>query len=582
MGRFYSTDKGNYVDFIVEPNYALREKVIDKQVETDYTKNVLLPSVADVTFDYHEEYDAENALKKKQELEEATNAVIDLVKDSPTDRQKYQTQLRELKNRITQEFTSGDIYNMGKSAQNIRKMEQLIAAQQNPATQELYKGYIKSSIEGNPEGSLSKVFEDIPIYDNPALFTEFVNSTFTKMVPSSKSSSGTSIGNRWLVTRNGTTTELSQKEIMDLYQSYVEDHPYAKEMATQRRDVFGQEGWFDESGQLRFDPESELGRSAVLGSQALAYKQTQSQEQVNQNPYNYLRESTNEQIRAYKEKLKADKENAIQEGLQAAGIADVPTAASTLGVFSKTATGRMILKDQRDQLATILSNIADKGQQETLKEIKNLNSSDELTPAQLDLVTDLKKALRESDSDNANILDAQQKLRMLNASFGLELKSGFDQTFGPLTNVAKDDVGKVISLYQKVAPGRLPGTTGYIENDSRRTPGQVITDFDDIGKDAHKLIIDQESVGPGPGGLGTAATMYKVTIKDEELAEKDPIEQKATFLNPVTNQVEFKYDIDALRIGDYNRDAYEVEAVKYYTNETGSFNDIVSTIQTRK
>ena len=163
MGRFYSTDKPTFEkDFIYEPPYQLINSALEanqKGFDTAVNNASLL---SDIDFRFIDDEATRQEAKRIADMYSGrTDAITQSMAENPTDWRKFSLELNNVKNQLSKDFQTGDIYRLQKNAEIHDKVKTQLAALdptiKDAAYNQLMENYRQ---QGREKGINKAVFED--------------------------------------------------------------------------------------------------------------------------------------------------------------------------------------------------------------------------------------------------------------------------------------------------------------------------------------------------------------------------------------------------------------------------------------
>lgn len=262
MGRYYKKVDANFVrpeEFLYRPPWEEIKagiKYQDEQIEKMNTQaEAAITAMATLRRNSKSAYDkALFDVKYAQYAGQMKNFTDSIAKD-PLAWRNYTGAMRNLGINLKEDMLKGDLANIQKRADAIKAFE---AANKGKMDATWYDKLLKRRIdqmeEGLSKGQYDVEFDDSALYDRKDLRKEFLE--FAKnMVPKEVSINGYSDDGRVAVTRNGTKTYLTEKEIGDMFNKFVQDpamKDYFKFVDDNELEGKGNK-YFNEDGSLNLD-----------------------------------------------------------------------------------------------------------------------------------------------------------------------------------------------------------------------------------------------------------------------------------------------------------------------------------------
>ena len=178
MGRFYSTDKPTFEkDFIYEPPYQLMQSALKANQEGFDTavSNASLLSNINLNF-IDDEATRQEAKRLIDKYSGKTGTITQSMAESPADWRKYSVELNNLKNQLSSDFQTGDIYRLQKNAEIHDKVKTQLATLDPTIRDAAYKQLMENYRQQGKEVGVNKaVFEDKSFLDKRNLNKEFAD-----------------------------------------------------------------------------------------------------------------------------------------------------------------------------------------------------------------------------------------------------------------------------------------------------------------------------------------------------------------------------------------------------------------------
>ena len=178
MGRFYSTDKPTFEkDFIYEPPYQLMQSALKVNQEGFDTavSNASLLSNINLNF-IDDEATRQEAKRLIDKYSGKTGTITQSMAESPADWRKYSVELNNLKNQLSSDFQTGDIYRLQKNAEIHDKVKTQLATLDPTIRDAAYKQLMENYRQQGKEVGVNKaVFEDKSFLDKRNLNKEFAD-----------------------------------------------------------------------------------------------------------------------------------------------------------------------------------------------------------------------------------------------------------------------------------------------------------------------------------------------------------------------------------------------------------------------
>lgn len=178
MGRFYNTDKPTFEkDFIYEPPYELMQSALKANQEGFDTavSNASLLSNINLNF-IDDEATRQEAKRLIDKYSGKANTMTQSMAESPTDWRKYSVELNNLKNQLSSDFQTGDIYRLQKNAEIHDKVKQQLSSLDPTIKDAAYKQLMENYRQQGKERGVNKaVFEDKSFLNKRDLNKEFAD-----------------------------------------------------------------------------------------------------------------------------------------------------------------------------------------------------------------------------------------------------------------------------------------------------------------------------------------------------------------------------------------------------------------------
>ena len=178
MGRFYNTDKPTFEkDFIYEPPYELMQSALKANQEGFDTavSNASLLSNINLNF-IDDEATRQEAKRLIDKYSGKANTMTQSMAESPTDWRKYSAELNNLKNQLSSDFQTGDIYRLQKNAEIHDKVKTQLSSLDPTIKDAAYNQLMENYRQQGKERGVNKaVFEDKSFLDRRNLNKEFAD-----------------------------------------------------------------------------------------------------------------------------------------------------------------------------------------------------------------------------------------------------------------------------------------------------------------------------------------------------------------------------------------------------------------------
>lgn len=285
MSRFYKGPEADYVnDFIYQPPWELMGSALAKKEEDIQQQANQMELLRNLKIDYMDGHKGD-VDRIKNELETEIDGLAgSLQKDllNPENKAKIQNLQRELQKR----YTSGDIYNIQKTKENMTALEAKIAAEEDPYIRDTYRKKLLNPFWEN-EDTLSKPFSyDGEIYGHRNLYEEFASSDAAKTLkPDDIQTAFSYLQSNGKYRAEGTnqTGGVALKKVQDALKGFIEQENI-KGFALDREKNFDQI-WTNEKGELDWETEGAEPKKlldAVVGMSNKVSRQTLN---VSTDPY---------------------------------------------------------------------------------------------------------------------------------------------------------------------------------------------------------------------------------------------------------------------------------------------------------
>ena len=178
MGRFYSTDKPTFEkDFIYEPPYQLMQSALKVNQEGFDTAVSTASLLSRLNLDFIEdEATRQEAKRLIDKYSGKTGTITQSMAESPADWRKYSVELNNLKNQLSSDFQTGDIYRLQKNAEIHDKVKTQLATLDPTIRDAAYKQLMENYRQQGKEVGVNKaVFEDKSFLDKRNLNKEFAD-----------------------------------------------------------------------------------------------------------------------------------------------------------------------------------------------------------------------------------------------------------------------------------------------------------------------------------------------------------------------------------------------------------------------
>lgn len=258
MGRFFQAQpiqlsKDNIYQPPLELMMAANQYKNQEIQQTGENAQILLDSL-----DFrHQQIDDENAKNITKEISDKVNKAVEVFnKDlsSPEARRM----LNSLKDEIKTRYTSGDIYNVQKTNDNLVAFEKELENNKNlkEIDKQRHRAYFNNWVKQNPEGSLKGYFTPGNIIEDKDTLTEYTK-FHNANKPDIEAKTRETIGNRW-----NTLTD-NQKEILVFengYRDFINATPALKDMLKTQMTS----GLYDDRN-IKFDEKDNLDMTQGFG-----------------------------------------------------------------------------------------------------------------------------------------------------------------------------------------------------------------------------------------------------------------------------------------------------------------------------
>ena len=184
MGRFYSTDKPTFEkDFIYEPPYQLMQSALEANQEGFDTgiNNASLLSNINLNF-IDDEATRQEAKRLIDTYSGKAGTIIQAMAENPTDWRKSNAELNNLKNQLSRDFQTGDIYRLQKNAEIYDKVKQHLSTLDPTIKEAAYNQLMEDyRQQGKEKGINRAVFEDKSFLNRQDLNEKFAESLINKL-----------------------------------------------------------------------------------------------------------------------------------------------------------------------------------------------------------------------------------------------------------------------------------------------------------------------------------------------------------------------------------------------------------------
>lgn len=236
MSRFYQTAPGQFSDFMFKPPWELIQAVMAKEEKSyeDLLKETSLYG-ENINFKYiNEEGEAKRAQEKQKYYKDKIDSFTQRLKDSTGgDWKKIQPEIRDFSRELNTDMTSGDIYKMGQSYNNLAQWEKdnEDLKKKKPLEYSILK---KKQIENwaNEGGSPKNILSLNPYINGP-------QEAMLEAAKNTKEIKDTLISKGYEYKYSGNTSERIQNVMMDVIQTFDNYELYSNQQSS----VFGKEGY---------------------------------------------------------------------------------------------------------------------------------------------------------------------------------------------------------------------------------------------------------------------------------------------------------------------------------------------------
>ena len=178
MGRFYNTDKPTFEkDFIYEPPYELMQSALKANQEGFDTAVGYASLLSNIDLNFiDDEATRQEAKRLIDKYSGKANTMTQSMAESPTDWRKYSAELNNLKNQLSSDFQTGDIYRLQKNAEIHDKVKTQLSSLDPTIKDAAYKQLMENYRQQGKERGVNKsVFEDKSFLNRRDLNKEFAD-----------------------------------------------------------------------------------------------------------------------------------------------------------------------------------------------------------------------------------------------------------------------------------------------------------------------------------------------------------------------------------------------------------------------
>ena len=405
MGRFYQTSDPQFIDFVYKPPFELMKEALDKE-QGDYDIALAKASLyEDIPIEYIEDPVEKQRVAdiQKKYADRAIN-ITQQLQSSGNDWRSFLPQIDALKREVTQDYKTGDINNIQKSAQAFQAMNKQLETIKDPATREAAKKYWMKEWQKNPNRSGDNIFRADDSFDKQDIMGKFLTH-LKQMEPDIFAKATATSNGKYIDTKSMSTEQLAGLD--KVFQNFVNSEGYDPYFRQQQD--YGLGNYFNDKGErLAFtDPNNTLA-PMVQYAKDFEYTKQKADAKKDEDQYGLQRQAFEFDI------AKMNHENTLKAAAASGGGSKekVPTSFNKDAsfVYKYTTQGKEVVKQYNRELGVVLNSIGvtnPKLYDVTLDKIRN---NPKLYPGAAAKIFEL------DNQFNANMLSGSEYFRRIGAT----------------------------------------------------------------------------------------------------------------------------------------------------------------------
>lgn len=440
MARFYQTAQRNFVDdFIFQPNMELAAMALQKKDGDIKDQLDTLELMKNLPIDYWKEADQNNVNQIQQEYESRVDEITKQMQSDLMNTGNNRYLINQLRKDVEKDYSSGRIRQIQDNAQAYRQYKTKLEGLTNPADREAYERATSQYIQTTPGGALTSTFKAPELYQTEQYWNNFVASENFKQLEADEGGSvSQNPQGQWIVKRGNSTKELKADKIENAFQGYINSNPNVGGRAEAGAKFFGENNWFDESGQLSFKPGSYLGDQMKAGAKSLAYKSTKSEKTIDENGFAMAKFNSDLAFDKWK------KQRAIEQSETKAENTWSPSKDAAF-FMNYTPEGKKITEDYHRQRNGFLQSL--------------------MTPTQLEAIKNNPKLADRILQDTENKIKANPNLSKMLGTMDMNYQSMYNSNFNSYrkAGISQKEMDKIETYYNSDKfTQSMQMSTGYV------------------------------------------------------------------------------------------------------------------------
>ena len=440
MARFYQTAQRNFVDdFIFQPNMELAAMALQKKDGDIKDQLDTLELMRNLPIDYWKEADQNNVNQIQQEYESRVDEITKQMQGDLTNTGNNRYLINQLRKDIEKDYTSGRIRQIQDNALAYKQYKTKLEGLTNPADREAYERATSQYIQTTPGGALTSTFKAPELYQTEQYWNNFVSSENFKQLEADEGGSVTqSPQGQWIVKRGNSTKQLTPDKIENAFKSYITSNPNVQGRAKAGSKFFGENNWFDDSGQISFAPGSYLGNQMKDGAKSLAYKATKTEKTIDENQFALATHNSNLAFDKWK------KQRAIEQAETKAENTWSPSRDASF-FMNYTPEGKKITEDYHKQRTGFLQSL--------------------MTPTQLQAIKNNPKLAERILQDTENKVKANPNLSKMLGTMDMNYQSMYNSNFNSYrkAGISQKEMDKIETYYNSDKfTQSMQMSTGYV------------------------------------------------------------------------------------------------------------------------